>query len=165
LNIKELIGSGENKRLEFKAQLPKNDAIVKTIIAFSNTAGGRLIIGVGDDREIVGVDDGDIFELKDRVSSLIFDSCHPNILPEIYTLNIEEKLLLVVEVFRGNLLPYYLKSEGKNSGTYIRVGATNRQASRENIIDLERQRHNISYDEEVNFEYTLDSFGFTLQRV
>jgi len=159
LNIKELIGSGENKRLEFKARLPKNDAIVKTIIAFSNTAGGRLIIGVGDDRELVGVDDSDIFELKDRVSSLIFDSCHPNILPEIYTLNIEEKLLLVVEVFRGNLLPYYLKSEGKNSGTYIRVGATNRQASLENIIDLERQRHNISYDEEVNFEYPLDSFA------
>ncbi|MBN2824163.1 MAG: putative DNA binding domain-containing protein [Campylobacterales bacterium] len=143
MNIKELINNGETKRLEFKAQLPKNEAIVKTIIAFSNTSGGKLIIGVRDDREIVGIEDDDIFELKDRVSSLIFDSCYPNILPEIYTLNIDNRLLLVIEVFRGNLLPYYLKSEGKNQGTYIRIGATNRQASFENIVELERQRRNI----------------------
>ena len=114
MNIRELIQNGENKRIEFKEQLPKNEMIVKTVIAFSNTAGGKLIIGVRDDREIVGIEDSNIFELKDRLSSLIFDSCYPNILPEIYTLNVEEKLLLVVEVFRGNLLPYYVKAQGKN---------------------------------------------------
>lgn len=158
MNLKELIVNGENKQVEFKEKLPKNESIVKTIVAFSNTAGGKLIIGVSDDRAVLGVADDDIFELKDRLSSLIFDSCYPNILPEIYTLNIDSKLLLVIEVFRGNLLPYYLKKDGKNSGTYIRVGATNRKASFENIVDLERQRRNISYDEEESYEYTLDAF-------
>jgi len=161
LNLQELIIQGENKRVEFKEQLPKNESIVKTIVSFSNTSGGKLIIGVSDNREIVGVDDEEIFELQDRLSSLIFDRCYPNILPEIYTQNIEGKLLLVIEVFRGNLLPYYLKKEGKNNGTYIRVGATNRKASFENIVELERQRRNISFDEEINYEVELSSLDLS----
>lgn len=127
----------------------------------SQIPGGKLIIGISDDREIVGVDETNIFELQDKISSLIFDSCYPNILPEIYTLNLEGKLLLVVEVFRGNLLPYYHKKEGKNNGTYIRVGATNRKASFENIVELERQRRNISFDEEINYEVELDSLDLS----
>ena len=137
MNLKNQIILGE--------QFPSNESIVKTIIAFSNTAGGKLVVGVSD------IDDSNIFELKDKISSIIYDSCYPNILPEIYTVTIEEKLLLVIEVFRGNLLPYYLKKDGKNSGTYLRIGATNRKASFENILELERQRNNISYDD-IDFE-------------
>ena len=50
MNIKELIKQGENKRVEFKEQLPKNESIVKTIISFSNTSGGQLTIGYGVER-------------------------------------------------------------------------------------------------------------------
>lgn len=56
-------------------------------------------------------------------------------------------------------MPYYLKNEGKYNGTYIRIGATNRKASAENISELERQRMNISFAEEVNPKidfYSLD---------
>lgn len=162
MNLKELINNGENKRVEFKEQLPKNESIVKTIISFSNTSGGKLIVGINDNREIVGIADENIFELQDKISSLIFDSCYPNILPEIYTLNLEGKLLLVIEVFRGNLLPYYLKKDGKNNGTYIRIGGTNRKASFDNIVELERQRRNRSYDEEESFDYTLDEFDLNI---
>jgi len=156
-NIVEQIKLGENKILEFKEILPKNDSIAKTAIAFSNTSGGKLIIGVNDKREIVGIDDEEIFELQDKIASIIFDSCYPNILPEIYILNIDGKLLLVIEIFRGNLLPYYLKSDGKNNGTYIRIGATNRKAEYENIVELERQKRHISYDEEANYDVSLDT--------
>ena len=159
--LQELIIQGENKRVEFKEKLPKNESIVKTVIAFSNTSGGKLIVGVSDERKIVGIDEANIFELQDKISSLIFDRCYPNILPEIYTVNIEGKLLLVIEVFRGNLLPYYLKKEGKNKGTYLRLGATNRQASFEMIVELERQRRNISYDEELNYEFELSSLDLS----
>ena len=62
MNLQELIIQGENKRVEFKEQLPKNESIVKTIVSFSNTSGGKLIIGVSDNREIVGVDDEEIFK-------------------------------------------------------------------------------------------------------
>ena len=155
------IKSGESKTLEFKESLPKNESIAKTAIAFSNTSGGKLIIGVNDKREIVGIDDSDIFSLQDRIASIIFDSCSPNILPDIYTLNIDNKLILVIEVFRGNLLPYYLKSDGKNNGIYIRVGATNRKADFENIIELERQKRNTSFDEEIYYDKKLDALDLT----
>lgn len=161
MNILKLIKKGETKTLEFKEIVPANDSIVKTIIAFSNTAGGKLVVGVADDLELIGIDDKDIFRLKDKIASVIYDSCYPNILPEIYTVTIEDKLLLVVEVFRGNLIPYYLKKEGKNSATYIRLGATNRKAGFENILELERQRNNISYDEEINYDVDFNSLDLS----
>lgn len=130
----EAIKIGESKILELKKVLPNNDSIAKTIIAFSNTSGGKLIIGVNDQREVIGLGDIDIFEMQDKISSIIYDNCYPHILPEIYTTNINNNPVLVVEVFRGNLLPYYLKKLGKNEGTYIRIGATNRKAGYENIL-------------------------------
>lgn len=152
MNLIEQIAGGESKTLELKRELPSSEQIAKTILAFANTSGGKLVIGVDDQRQIMGIACDDIFALQDKITSMIFDSCYPNILPEIYTLNHEDKLLLVIEVFRGNLLPYYLKKEGKNNGTYLRIGATNRKASLDNIIDLERQRRNLAYDEEVNYD-------------
>ncbi|MEI3420854.1 MAG: ATP-binding protein [Butyricimonas faecihominis] len=92
----------ESKLLEFKEILPQGDKIAKTVIAFSNTSGGQLVIGVGDDRTIKGIDpDVDIFELQDRVASIIYDLCYPNILPEFYTTNVDGKLLFIIEVYRG----------------------------------------------------------------
>lgn len=78
---------------------------------WNEITGGRLIMGIDDNSNMVGVDETNIFELKDKIVSLIYDGCYPNILPEIYTLTIQDKLLLVIEVFRGNLLPCYLKKE------------------------------------------------------
>jgi ATP-dependent DNA helicase RecG len=83
--------------------------------------------------------------------------CYPNILPEIYVQNIDGKVVLVVEVFRGSMLPYYLKNKGKLKGTYIRVGSTNRVANEAMIVELQRQRFNKTFDEEENFEFDLDS--------
>ena len=160
-NIVEQIKLGENKILEFKEILPKNDSIAKTAIAFSNTSGGKLIIGVNDKREIVGIDDEEIFELQDKIASIIFDSCTPNILAEIYTLNVNGKLLLVIEISRGNLLPYYLKHYGKEAGVYVRLGATNRQASIEMVYELERQRVHQSFDEQIAWETPLGSLDLT----
>jgi len=152
----KFISKGESKTLEFKEQLPTNNSIAKTVIAFANTSGGKLIIGVSDSREIVGIQEENIFEIKDKIISLIFDRCSPNILPEIYTVTIEDKLLLIVEVFRGNLLPYYFKSKGKLEGTYIRVGSSNRLSDEKILAELERQRIHRSFDEEANLEYRLE---------
>ncbi|MGB7401782.1 MAG: RNA-binding domain-containing protein [Arcobacter sp.] len=161
MHLIDLILKGESKTLEFKLTLPTNKNIARSIIAFSNTSGGKLIIGVDDDKNIIGIDEQNIFVLQDKIASIIYDSCIPNIIPEIYTLNCDDKLLLVIEVFRGNLLPYFLKSEGKNEGTYIRVGATNRKAGLENILELERQKRHIGFDEEINYDYEYESLDLT----
>ena len=49
MSLAELIAQGEGKTLEFKRELPRFEQIAKTVIAFANTSGGRLLIGVDDD--------------------------------------------------------------------------------------------------------------------
>lgn len=156
MKLEEQIQQGENKTLELKERLPKNANIAKTIIAFSNTAGGKLIIGVNDQREVVGIGDDSLFEMQDKIASIISDYCSPNIIPEIYGVNIKNKLVLVIEVVRGNLKPYFLKNQGKVDGTHIRIGATNRLADLEAIGELERQKRHISFDEEICYESTFE---------
>ena len=155
--IRNEIKKGESKILEFKKELPQKDHLIKTVIAFSNTSGGKLIIGVDDKGTIVGIPAStDIIKMMEYLSSLISDSCYPNIIPEIYTVNVSNKMLVVIEISKGGLLPYYIKNKGINEGTYIRVGPTNRKASKNNIIELERQRQNISFDEEPDFFTNFD---------
>jgi len=150
------IQKGESQTLEFKEQLPKGQQVAKTLIAFANTSGGKLVVGVSDDRQLVGIQD-DIFELQDQITSMINELCVPNILPYIYIENIQGIELLVIEVSRGSLLPYYLKPQGKAQGTYIRLGASNRVASPEYIQQLELQRLNQTFDEQPNPQYSLDN--------
>ena len=71
-SIVKQINMGENKTLEIKESLPKNDSIAKTAVAFSNTSGGKLIIGITDKREIIGIDDENIYDLQDKIASIIF---------------------------------------------------------------------------------------------
>ena len=87
--------------------------------------------------------------IEEKVSSIIYDRCYPAILPEITFLTDEDKHLVKVSVYRGSTPPYYLKDKGKLHGTYIRVGSTNRLADETIIAELERIRHNISFDSEV----------------
>lgn len=157
MNLIESIQQGESKTLELKSQLPQHDQIAKTVVAFANTSGGRLVLGVDDQRQVAGISEDGIFALQDQITAIVFDRCQPTILPEIYTANLQGKLVLVIEVFRGNLLPYYLKAAGKNNGTYLRVGASNRKADFENIVELERQKRNLSFDEEVCRERAVSS--------
>ena len=161
MNLFDQIQHGESKTLELKLQLPQHENIAKTVVAFANTSGGKLVIGVNDQRQVVGVREDELFALQDQLTSLIFDRCYPAILPELYTANLNGKLVLVIEVFRGNLLPYYLKAEGKNQGTYLRIGASNRKADFEHILELERQKRNLSFDEEACREQTLQALDLT----
>ena len=161
MNLKKLIKKGESKTLELKEKLPSALNLAKTVIAFSNTAGGKIVIGVNDKREIVGIKEKEVFDLQEKVSSIIYDMCYPNILTEIYTMNIGGKILLVIEIFRGSFLPYYLKNKGKLKGTYIRVGSTNRLADESMILELERQRIGRTFDEEENLEVEIKDIDLT----
>ena len=153
LDIKDIIKVGENKTVEFKEIIPNSKKISQTAVAFANGAGGKIFIGITDDRQIIGIDEKlDIFKTIDDLNAIIYDSCYPNINTNIYTENKEDKTILVVEIFPGNLKPYYIKSMGRENGVYIRVGASNRKAGYENILELERQRRNITFDEEIDWD-------------
>ncbi len=153
MNLKETIKQPEGRRLEFKVEIPAKSDLAKTIVAFSNDAGGVLYLGIQDKpREIIGLPENDLVNIEEQVANLIHDNCSPIIIPEISFVTIEGDHLVKVEVFRGNDLPYFLKSKGKRDGTYIRVGSTNRKATPDIIAELERQKRHISFDAELNFD-------------
>ena len=151
---------GESKTVEFKAKLPdKSETYMKTIIAFANTSGGKLIIGVDDNKSIIGIDKDNIFEIMDKVTNAISDACEPQIVPDISFKTVEDKCILVIEIYPGANRPYYLKSKGKERGTYIRSAATSRLADSDKIRELEMEGKNISWDEQIcmGYEVTKDA--------
>lgn len=160
MNIQQLISLAEDRRLEFKGELPTNSDIAKTIVAFANDAGGEIYIGINDHpREIIGVPEDDLLRIEEQISNLIYDRCYPTILPEISFLTAEDKHIIRVQVYRGSMPPYYLKNEGKLKSTYIRVGSNNRLADGSIIADLERKRRSISFDSEIVMNKAVDELN------
>ena len=146
---RDIMVSGESKNIEYKLTLPdKSEKYIKTIVAFANSQGGKLIIGVDDKtHQVVGVDDDNLFRLMDGIANAVSDSCVPQIIPDIEPQTIDGKTVIVVTVEVGKNRPYYLKSKGKENGTYIRVAGTSRQAYPEKIKELEMEGVRISWDE------------------
>ena len=145
----EEIIRGESKNVEFKEMLPKDsDRFVKTIIGFANSQGGKMLVGIQDGtRKIVGVDKSTLFSEMDRISNAVSDSCQPQIVPDIEPYTIDGKTVIIITVSPAPHRPYFLKSKGKEKGTYIRVGGTTRSASSEKIKELEMEGSRISWDE------------------
>lgn len=145
MNIEDLI-HGESKNIEYKEMLPSNsDKYTKTVVAFANTQGGKIVFGIADGtNEIVGIDNSILFQMMDSIAASIYHSCEPAIVPEIEPYTVDYKNLIVVTVSPGAQRPYYLKSKGKQAGTYIRVGGTTRPATPEKIKELELEGSKIS---------------------
>jgi len=148
MTIEEIM-QGESKNVEFKVKLPKDSAkYMKTIIAFANTQGGCLVIGVDDTtRKVTGVDRDSAFQVMDSIANAVADSCVPQIVPNIELQTIEGRTVIVVTVVPEPNRPYYLKSKGKENGTFIRLAGTSRPANPEKIKELELEGAHISWDE------------------
>lgn len=137
----------ESVMLEFKEKIPTKNQIVKTVLGFCNRFGGRLIIGVKDNRDIVGLPETQVEELIDSLHESIFKSCSPTILPTIYLQRFDDDIVLVIEVSAGVNKPYFLNSEGQNKGTYIRLGSVTVNATAEIIEELKWQAKGFFADE------------------
>ena len=153
MKIEQILKLPEGRRLEFKVTLPSKSDLAKTICAYANDAGGDIYIGIQDNpRLIVGLPEDELVELEEQISNIIFTRCHPTIIPDISLITTEEKYLIKITVYRGSLPPYYLKESGKDEGTFIRVGSTNRKADQVIVEELERKKRNVSFDSELIFD-------------
>ena len=89
---------GEGKNIEFKREIQKrHEKLLKDVIAFSNSTGGKIFIGIEDKtNEVIGIGEKNPFRLADDISNMIFDSRAPIIDPEIKMVYLrkEEQLLL-----------------------------------------------------------------------
>lgn len=146
--IEEIV-HGESQNVEFKKAIPKeSEKYTKSIVAFANTQGGKIIFGVDDKtRNVSGIDEDELFRMMDSISNAISDSCEPQIVPNIEPQTVDGKTVIVVTVAPGTNRPYYLKSKGKDKGAYIRVAGTSRPAHPEKIKELEMEGARVYWDE------------------
>lgn len=140
---------GESREVEYKEIVPSNSRqYTKTAVAYANCSGGRIIFGVEDNTwKITGIPQDQVFEKADSISNAIMDSCEPMIDFDIMYQTIEEKTIIIVQVYPGKKRPYYLKSEGMDKGVYIRVPGSTRQADDFIVKELKFQGENRSYDQ------------------
>lgn len=139
---------GEDKTIEFKREIPSNhEKFLKDIIAFSNSSGGKVILGIEDETGIVyGIGEQSPFKLSDAISNMISDACTPQIEPDILIKTMENKTVLEIEVVAGKLRPYYLAGKGKENSSYVRINGTSRPADARKLKELELEGQSISYD-------------------
>lgn len=142
LELLTLIESGENLKVEFKLRFSSFEKVAKEFIAFANTKGGFIIFGVDDMKRIVGV------ESEKSETELIketFDNyCYPPIDYKIEYKNIDDKELVIVEVFESINKPHRIQDYKKEldvaaAHVYVRVNDKSILASKEMIRVLRSQ--------------------------
>ena len=148
MTIEEIL-AGESKNVEFKENLPeKSIKYMKSVVAFANGIGGKIIFGIVDKtREVVGFDKEDVFKKMDSITNAVSDSCEPAIIPNITLQTVEGKTIIVVEVSEGRQRPYYIKALGRDGGVYVRVAGTTRLADEYMIKELLFEGSNRYYDQ------------------
>jgi len=153
----------EDVNHELKKQYVKD--VIKTVIAFANTSGGKIYIGIDDSGSIIGLDEPDDELLK--LTNAVRDSIAPDITP--FTSSVYEeyqsKKVIVYNVQKGTSCPYYLSSKGlRPEGVYVRQGASSVPASQSAIIKMIKETDGDSYEElrsliqELTFNVLTDEF-------
>ncbi|MBU3175399.1 putative DNA binding domain-containing protein [Clostridium estertheticum] len=127
--LMEIINNGENSYIEFKEENIKVKDLAEEIVAFANSEGGIILIGIDDDGNITGVKDNGI---EEKIMNICRNNCIPNIIPIYNEFVLSDKRVSVVNISKGLNKPYYTVDHKY----YIRVGTTKRIASREELLRL-----------------------------
>lgn len=115
----------------------ENNDYLKTVVAFANTNGGKLLFGLDErKREIIGIDDDSLFKVMDTISKSISNYCELEVRINIYVRNYKNKYLIIVEIPKGALKPYYIKGNSIQNSTYIRKNGITSLADTNTIKEL-----------------------------
>ena len=159
MDLLENLKRTEGKTLEFKRDLSSPGGVLRTLVAFANTAGGVLLLGVEDgSRQVRGVVAP--LDVEERLASMISDSIVPRLLPDLEILPWRSTHLLAVQVYPSPSRPHHLKREGPAAGAYVRVGSTNRRADREMLEEMKRFSRGEAYDEQAMPEFDSEALDF-----
>ncbi|MDR0593371.1 MAG: putative DNA binding domain-containing protein [Bifidobacteriaceae bacterium] len=138
------VAEPEGKTREYKLNLGSPDRALRSVVAFANSAGGQLVVGVRDDGTVVGV--ADPLVEQERLAHLIADSVRPQLASAIELVTVAGKTLVVADVVLGSQRPYHLRSAGRAAGVFYRSAAGNVQAGPSMVAELERSAQGISFD-------------------
>lgn len=119
MSIKRLILEGENVSLDFKKTISSCEKIAKTLVAFANNKGGKLLIGVADDGTIKGVKAEE--EEQYMINKAAHQFCRPAIEPRFSEYLVDDKLVLMAEISKSDVKPHYALDEHGKWWVYFRV--------------------------------------------
>lgn len=144
--IHTLIDQGETEKVEFKSNF--NAEVIQTLVAFANTQGGKVIIGISDRNEITGVQlrketiQNWINEIKTKTS--------PVIVPEAEEIEVAHKTLLIFSIQEYPIKPVSVKGK-----YYKRVANSNHALTTSEVVNMHLQTFNTSWDYHVNNQFAL----------
>lgn len=128
--IRALIAEGEHRQQDFKFEISDARKIARTLSAFANTAGGRLLIGVKDNGRIAGVRSEEEAYMIEAAARLY---CSPEVEYTLTTHRAEGRIVLVAEVAESASKPVYARDESGKGWAYVRVADENILATRVHI--------------------------------
>ncbi len=137
--LQEIIQQGENSSIEFKEYGVKPESLAKEIVAFANSQGGVILLGVTDQGGITGIPTD--FAIEEWVMNIVRDRVVPALEVQFNRHTFENKILAEIIVHKGKDKPY--QTAGKY---YIRVGSTNRIASQSELMRLFQASGVFHYD-------------------
>lgn len=141
----------ETENIEFKSQF--TEEIYKEVIAFANTDGGIVYVGIDNDGNVIGL--ADVDQEYTRITSDIRDAIMPDVTMFV-RFTIQDNKVLRIAVSEGTNKPYYLKGKGlKPSGVYVRQGTSSVPASPEQILRMIKESDGDMFEEMRSMEQGL----------
>lgn len=153
----------ENDMIEFKREFSKT--VLKTVVAFANTKGGAVYLGIDDDGTVCGVENPDAVMLA--ATNSIRSSIKPNaaMISQCEVLDMNGKQVVGIRVERGANRPYYLADKGmRPAGVYVRQGSASFMATEAEIVEMLKATQGDSFEEgrslrqDLTFEVTRAAF-------
>lgn len=152
IELIELIGRGEDSRTQFKRSQDATNtkSLAGEMAAFSNSKGGRILIGVDDNGSIIGVSSDEIRRLNQLISSTATDCVRPSINPYTENIPVGELLVMVVTVPEGISKPY-----ADNDGVFwVKSGSDKRRITSREEVQRMFQSADLVHADEVPVEGT-----------
>lgn len=143
----EILSRGEDSRHQFKQDFTNANSLAAEIVAFSNSAGGQIFIGVNDDGSVRGLSGVDVARLNQLIANAASNNVRPAMNPHTENVNHPNGIVLVVTIPEGISKPYMVAQDGALS-IWVKKGSDKRRANdREEIQRLFQQAGLVHADE------------------
>jgi len=126
------------------------DSIAKELVAFANTQGGVLLLGIADNGVVEGIDQRKNYE--EWIANIARENVEPALAIDIQSVTHEKKTILLVTIPKGKHKPY----QTNKHQFLVRVGSTNRVATQSELMRLFQQSGVFHYDLLVLQQYCID---------
>jgi len=137
MNLQELVGSGESETLEYKEKF--DERTLETVVAFANTKGGIVLIGISDNGTVKGIQLGK--ESLKNWANKISQSTEPRVIPDIEVYELDGKSIVAIRIKEYPIKPVSLKGR-----CYKRAGNSNRIITLQEIAQMHLHSTGMSWD-------------------